>query len=161
MKILRIDKVLLIGLSLTSFISCGVTEMNPPDKIYLDNYLNNSSSNVRLELENLDGKVVNSIEIQMGQQLSLLSSLGLGFNGGEKPIQSYVDDLVNTGNVIIKLYVDEDLRVEWTLLSGDLEESIKSPFNYNSWKLELFEPPFNNDIVGKIVFTITDEDIGD
>nr|WP_298995142.1 hypothetical protein [uncultured Allomuricauda sp.] len=160
MRILGIDKVLLIGLSLVLFTGCRVTEMNPPDKIYLDNYLNNSGSNVRLELENVDAQVVNSIEIPIDQEMSLLSSSGLGFNGGEKPIESYVNDLINTGNAIVKLYVDEELRVEWTTPFGDLEENSKSPFNYNSWKLELFEPPFNNDIVGKIVFTITDEDIG-
>lgn len=150
-------KIIMIGLSPLLIVSCVVLEMDPPDKFYLDNYLNRTGSILTLTLENAESQVVNTIEIPIGQEVSLISNSG--FNGGEKPILNYVDALENTGNTKIKLYVDTNLKVEWKMPISDIPENINSPFNYNSWKLELFESPINNDVVGKIVFTISDEDI--
>ncbi|PCI31151.1 MAG: hypothetical protein COB60_12560, partial [Flavobacteriaceae bacterium] len=72
--------------------------------------------------------------------------------------KEYVGDLSYSNINRIELYVTDVLVKEWIAPSGSFGSEINSPFNYDSWEVETMKPTGKN-IIGKIVFTITDEDI--
>ena len=57
----------------------------------------------------------------------------------------------------VRLLVENNVIKEWTG-PRSYDDSIHSPFNCDSWVFEALEPDARN-VVGKMTFTITDEDL--
>jgi len=102
-------------------------------------------------------KIIKSFSIRQGKEEDGLYS-GREFSGGDEPIKGYVNDFERGDVSKIELYVADVLVKEWIAPSGNFGSEINSPYNYDSWRVETLKPTGKN-IVGKIVFTITDEDI--
>lgn len=152
--------IILIGLSILLLSGCVLTEMDPPEKNYLEKYFNSSNQDVTvkmLDVSNMD--VVASFSLTPGVEEDGLYQ-NRHFNGGEDPIKNYIDDLIRNNIQKIELYLGDILVKEWVPEpSGNYDIGINNPFNYDSWEFENIEPTGNN-VVGKIIFTITNEDIG-
>ena len=150
--------IILIGLSLLLLNGCILTEIDPPNKNYLEIYKNLSSEEVTIVMKNTNTSgIVKTFSISQGREEGGLYSENY-FNGGDSPIQEYLRNL-EIGNIErIELYVDNILVKEWTGPPNHYGSDTNSPFNYDSWVFEPIEP-YGNNIVGKIIFTITDEDI--
>ena len=150
--------IILIGLSLLLFSGCRLTDIDPPEKHYLERYLNSSIKEITIVLKNSNtSSIVKSFTISKGNEENGLYS-GIAFTGGDKPIENYVDNLSYASINKIELYVGNSLVKEWNGPSGNFGNSINSPFNYDSWSFKPIESTGNN-VVGKIIFTITNEDI--
>ena len=126
--------------------------------IFLISFLNAKNNNINLTNEE-------ELFLQNNQPLRLHNEAywpPYNFNENDTPkgfvIDSYFSILGSDDETRIELYVGNSLVKEWTPPSGYFGNSINSPFNYNSWKFESIEPTGNN-VVGKIIFTITNEDI--
>lgn len=155
--IVRLPNIL-IGLSILVFSGCRLTEIDPPEKYYFEKYLNSSNKEVTIVLKNSNtSSIAKSFTISKGNEENGLYS-GIAFTGGNKPIENYVDNLLYANINKIELYVEDLLVKEWGTPIGNFGSDINNPFNYDSWKLEELEATENN-VVGKIIFTITDHDI--
>ena len=149
--------IILIGLSPLLFSGCRLTEIDPPEKWAVVKFLNSSGEDVII-------KMINHPISYNGRDIiiNIDSMIEEGSNeyifGEKNAINSYFSILGSDDKTRIELYVGNSLVKEWTPPSGNFGNSINSPFNYNSWKFESIEPTGNN-VVGKIIFTITNEDI--
>lgn len=149
--------IILIGLSIFLFSSCILTEIDPPEKYYIERYLNSSNKEVTIVMKNTTtSEIVEISTISQGQESSL--HIDSDFNGGDTPIKGYVDDLLRGNINKIEIYVADVLVKEWGTPVGNFGSEINNPFNYDSWDFESIEPTGNN-VVGKIIFTITNDDL--
>jgi len=152
--------IILIGLSLLICFGCVLTEIDPPEKHYLEKYLNFSNETITIKMLDVSEMiVVKSFLLPSGDERSGLYQ-DLYFNGGDNPVKNYIDDLSRSNIKRIEIYLGDIMVKEWILEpSGNYGMGENNPFNYDSWVFEKIEPTGNN-IVGKITFTITNDDIG-
>ncbi|PRX57424.1 hypothetical protein [Flagellimonas meridianipacifica] len=153
MKILGIDKVILIGHSLVLFTGCGITEIDPPKELYFDIYQNSTNKDLFILLKNSNMEDINSLLLTAGEEGALKNS-EVAFVGGDDPVQEYIGDLISS-DFIIELYIDNGLVKTWT----PADTAIKSPFNRNSWQVQkptLLQSGLER---GRIFFTLENEDI--
>ncbi|PRX57425.1 hypothetical protein CLV81_1429 [Flagellimonas meridianipacifica] len=150
---------MLVGYSLLILVSCGITEIDPPEIQSVVKFLNNSDSDINVVLTNWplsgNGNTV-SLNISAKQEMG-----NNAFVFENDQVDEYFSIIEDSENMKIELIVSNQLVREWAPPVGSFGKEINNPFNKDSWRFESLSPPFNNDIVGKIVFTITDEDIGD
>lgn len=148
--------IILIGLSLFMFSGCGLTDIDPPEKRSVVKFLNSSNQNVTFKLINhpLSGND-NDIIINV---VSMSEEGNNEYVYEEKAIDEYFSIISSDSDIRIELYLENNIVKVWTPPSGSFGNDINSPFNYDSWKFESIKPTGNN-VVGKIVFTITNADI--
>ncbi len=147
-------QIILIGLSVIFLNGCALFSYDEPDELYLIEYSNFSKKDITLVLRNVTAEISESYTIKPGNIGGSNNGLPLGSN----PTKGYLDDL-DRSNVKIELYTeDEQLVKEWIGPPDNFGDSINSPFNYDSWKFESLTPDAKN-VVGKVTFTITDEDL--
>ena len=149
--------IILISLSLLLFSGCRLTEIDPPAKWAVVKFLNSSDEDVIVKMINHPISYNGSDIIINIDSMNEEGSSEYVF-GEKNAIDSYFSILGGNDKTRIELYAGNSLVKEWTPPSGNFGNSINSPFNYDSWKFESIEPTGNN-VVGKIIFTITNEDI--
>ncbi|PCI31154.1 MAG: hypothetical protein COB60_12575 [Flavobacteriaceae bacterium] len=133
--------------------------IDPGSKYYLEKYRNSSSKEVTIVMKNsTTSKIIRNFSIGQGKEEEGLYSEGSYFNGGDEPIIEYVSNLSYSNINRIEVYVADVLVKEWVTPSGNFGSEINSPFNYDSWEVETMKQS-EKYIEGKVVFTITDEDI--
>ena len=149
--------IILIGLSLLLFSGCILTEIDPPEKWAVVKFLNSSGEDVIIKMINHPISNNGSDIIINIDSMNEEGSNDYVF-GEKNAIDSYFSILGNDDKTRIELYVGNSLVKEWNGPSGNFGNSINSPFNYDSWSFKPIESTGNN-VVGKIIFTITNEDI--
>lgn len=157
-KLIMHGRIMLIGLSMGLYLSgCILFNIDPPNKNYIEKYRNSSNKEITIVMKKMTStEVIEISTISQGKESSL--HIDSYFNGGDTPINGYVDDLVRGEIKKIELYVEGLLVKEWVEPPGFFGDSINSPFNYDSWVFEALKPDDRN-VVGKITFTITDDDL--
>jgi len=148
--------IILIGLSLFLFTGCILFNIDPPMKWCTVNFLNASKHNIIVKMIN---------HPLSGDDTDILIPIESSSEEGTKefvyennPIEEYFSIIADNSDVKIEIYLGNIIIKQWNGSSGSFGDSINSPFNYDSWFFESMKPTGKN-IVGKIVFTITDEDI--
>ncbi len=147
-----------IGYSLLILVGCGVTEIDPSETQSVVRFLNNSDSDINIVLTNwpLSGNG-NTVSLNISAKQEMENN---AFVFENNLVDQYFSIIEDAENMKIELFVSNQLVREWTPPIGNFGNEMNNPFNKDSWKVESLPPPFKNDIVGKIVFTLTDEDIG-
>jgi len=149
--------VTLIGLSILLLSGCVLTEIDPPEKWAVVKILNSSNQDIIVKMIghplSADGS---DIVILIG---SMKEERSNKYVYEENAIDAFFSILGENDTARIEIHVGNALVKEWTGPSGNFGPDINSPFNYDSWEFENIEPTGNN-VVGKIIFTITNEDIG-
>lgn len=149
--------IILIGLSLLVFSGCILPVSDPPKEWAVVKFLNSSNEDIKIKMINHPISYNGSDIIINIDSMEEEGSNEYVF-GEKNAIDSYFSILGSDDKIRIELHVGNSLVEEWTPPSGSFGSSINSPFNYDSWKFEAIEPTGNN-VVGKITFTITDEDL--
>ena len=127
-----------------------------------------NNSNAFIEIVFLNNKLNNKNNPNVPEGNRYLAKDTLNIKPGQE-ITHYEFSGVNDEETLIlavDLYSDDTIRLfkndifvrEWIGPPGNFGDSINSPFNYDSWVLESLDSDAS-DIVGKITFTITDEDL--
>jgi hypothetical protein len=150
-KLITLGTITLIGLSSIMLTGCpgnplSIDELDESYEVYYDN----QSSEVIVIQES--SRLI-QLEIEAGFRKEYSFFVG-DSDGGQPPIQKYVDLIGDK----VTITVEGSIKKEWEKPAGSFGNNVNSPFNYDSWMLELLEPDANN-VVGKITFTITDDDL--
>ena len=148
--------IILIGLSLFLFTGCILFNIDPPMKWCTVNFLNASKHNIIVKMINHplsgdDTDILIPIESSKEER-----SKEFVYKNNAK--EEYFSIIADNSDVKIEIYIGNNIVKQWNDSSNNFGGSINSPFNYYSWRVETLKPTGKN-IVGKIVFTITDEDI--
>lgn len=153
-------QIILIGLSIILFSGCVLTEIDPPEKYYLEKYFNSSNQTVTIKMLDVSEMVVvKSFTLLSGDERSGIYQ-ELYFNGGDSPVKNYIDDLIRNDIQKIELYLGDILVKEWIPEpSGNYNLGENNPFNQASWIVQPVTAS-EGDFEGKILFTITSKDIG-
>ena len=153
-KLIQHGIIILIGLSVFLFQGCILTEIDPAEKWYFDIYRNTSSATLTIALKNMSNEEINKITLMSNEENSLIAK-DVAFNGGEKPVNEYINDLLDLEFVTIELFIHDGLVKKWTF--ENVEDN--NPYNINSWVVEKPTIQDNGLERGKIIFTITDKDL--
>ncbi|MDC6362336.1 MULTISPECIES: hypothetical protein [Flavobacteriaceae] len=148
--------IILIGLSFSSFNGCVFPEMDPPENRAIVRFLNTSDQEININMINHplsgDGSLIS---------INVVPNMEGGNNNfvyENNAIDSYFS-IIQNSDTKIQIIANGNLVKEWTGPIDHYGIAVNSPFNYDSWMFEKIEPTGNN-IVGKIIFTITNDDIG-
>ncbi|PCI31155.1 MAG: hypothetical protein COB60_12580 [Flavobacteriaceae bacterium] len=148
--------IILIGLSLFLLTGCILFNIDPPQKWCTVKFLNTSKHDIIVKMIN---------HPLSGDDTAILIPIESSREEGTKEfvyennaIEEYFSIIADNSDVKIEIYLGNIIVKQWNGSSGSFGDSINSPFNYDSWVFESIKPTGEN-IVGEIVFTITDEDI--
>lgn len=141
--------IILIGLNMF-LLSCGIFASDPPDSTYIETYENLTSQ--RIQLVFAGSTATDSFNIPANSDLK--SEVGFVHNG-DNPIEEFVKDLY-LSNVTVRMYSDNKLQKVWSGPAESLGDTINNPFNYDSWRLELYQDAQHE---GTIIFSITEDDL--
>ena len=154
-KLFKLGTIILTGLSLSLFSRCIPFETL--DLNYVDYYVNSSDYEVTIEMTiSKDSIVVRSIDIPPGEEREgLYGEEVSGFPGGDEPVLEYLHKINRFDPIFLS--VNDTVVREWGRLKEN-EMNINSPFNPDSWVVELYDSIIEG-IHGRITFTITNADI--
>tara|TARA_Y100001949_G_C15733172_1_gene220306 strand:- start:77 stop:508 length:432 start_codon:yes stop_codon:yes gene_type:complete len=126
------------------FNSCCCKE---PDleREYHVSYQNSTDQSVQLVIDR--GATADSFNITSGLSHLIDETY---MDNANSPINAYVD-ILSSDYAQVKLYANNALQQTWQGPGRDLEDSVNTPFNYNSWQ--------TNSGNSKITFSIKQEDI--
>ncbi len=148
-------RIILIGLSFWSISGCVFPEMDPPENRAIVKFLNTSNQEIEIHMIN---------HPLSGDGSLILINLSPDMEGGNNnfvyendAINSYFS-IIQNSDTKIQIIKNGSLVKEWTGPIGHFGIELNSPFNYDSWMFEKIEPIGNN-IIGKIIFIIREEDI--
>ncbi|AEM70148.1 hypothetical protein Murru_1104 [Allomuricauda ruestringensis DSM 13258] len=148
---------ILIGLSIFLFSGCILTEMDPPEKWAVVKFLNSSNQDIVVKMI---GHPLSADGSDIVIHIDAMKEEGSNkYVYGENAIDAFFSIIGENNTARIEVHIGNDLVKEWTGLAENFGPDVNSPFNYDSWQFQKIEPTGNN-IVGKIIFTITNEDIG-
>ncbi|WP_148261482.1 hypothetical protein [Flagellimonas ruestringensis] len=160
---------ILIGLSL---LSC-----DPEESFYIDFYQrvfeNTTNVDVSIVYHSLDstGEKLDTLRLKANSKMaanftSSVSSDGVKDGNSkliiERNVGIYYDHINDYGK--FELFVGNELKKEWIGPPEYLGGGINNPYNYDSWSIIKYDKPIrdgDNFIYGEIVFTVSNEDIGD
>lgn len=149
--------ITLIGLNLLT--GCNIFGWTPPEEWFEEVYRNQSSKKVFITLV-IKGKSKDYTEkvVINADTEQLLRRFPLSETGGEgkKIINQRVQNTSPLYKKIIVKNSEGNVLKEWEGIAPDyLGQDVNSPFNYDSW---VYKPLNSSNSIGKIIFTITDED---
>jgi len=148
-QLTQLSLIIMIGLN-SMMTGCGLFGWDPPNRIYLESYENQTNQSIQLVF--IGNVAKDSFNIDANS--TFRTKVGFVHNGNS-PINEFIDDLY-ASDIIIRLYSNNQLHNEWSGPAGNFGDTINDPFNYDSWELELYQDENHE---GTIIFTITEEDI--
>ncbi|WP_320002675.1 hypothetical protein [Shiella aurantiaca] len=158
-KWMRHLPIILIGLISTFiFQGCNLFMFDPPTEWHRVEFENLSSHEIKLTFKANEGK--NTIihwedSFYIGSMVSYSVFNLVGDEAEKATIEKASNEFKD---VIITLYIGSDSVKSWKGSSDYFEDTINSPFNYNSWEIRSV-PKNPQNIVGAVTFTISDEDL--
>ena len=148
--------IILIGLSNILFSGCRLTEIDPPEKKAFVKFSNSSNKKITLKLINhpLSGNN-NEIIIDINSKEEEGDNI---YVFEENAIKEYFSIIESDNDTKIEIFIDDNIVKVWENNSENLTKVKNNPFNENSWEFQPLKQK-NNNVVGKIIFTITEEDL--
>ncbi|PRX57426.1 hypothetical protein [Flagellimonas meridianipacifica] len=185
MKILGIDKVLtfpflrcfvwMIGVS--SILSCDPEE-SFEDNIYQRVFRNATDEEIKLVYRSFgtngpdNGNTIIADTLVLPPNTKKKDFFEQRYSSDgvkEDDFQTVIETNISIYNTVaevprFELYIGNDFIREWSGVADYLGSEVNSPYNFDSWEIfkfkEIVNPSFGLFVYGEIVFTITDEDIG-
>lgn len=133
----------------------GKTLKDTTEITITDYYVNSSDYEVTIEMIILkDSIVVKSFNIPPGEEREGLYE-GFKFSGGDEPASEYLYKINRFDPIFLS--VNDTVVREWGRLKEN-EMNINSPFNPDSWVVELYDSIIEG-VHGRMTFTMTNADI--
>ncbi|MEX0360777.1 MAG: hypothetical protein AB3N10_07280, partial [Allomuricauda sp.] len=153
-KLMKHLLIILTGLNAIFFTGCILTEIDEHEDAYYDIYRNSSDNDLTIHLIDDSLQIVHTLFLESDAEGALIAN-EIGFNGGDNAIAEYIDILINANFQIMEIRSEGELIKSW--ISSDV--SMNSPYNPNSWEEETPKVLENGLERGRIIFTITNEDL--
>ena len=154
-KLTMRGRIILIGLSTSLYLSGScIFLMDPPDKLYQENFKNISDAEIQIVFIS-NSKIVENDTIVISPNKTKKRG---EFVADDQPIMKNASDFDFFDYTIKLILEDDEIKQEWLGPAGSFGDHINSPFNHDSWLFEALNPDERN-VVGKITFTITDDDL--
>ena len=173
-KLIQRGIIILIGLSL---MSCDPAE-SFQDHLYKRVFKNDSNKEIKLVYHNFgssgtdngDTVVTDTLVLTPNSKRQDFFEQGYSSEGvKEDNLTLVIERNVKVYNTTIlgfpkfQLLVNSQLKKEWKGIAEYLDESVNTPYNFNSWEVlkynETLNPRNNEFVYGEIIFTITDKDL--
>jgi hypothetical protein len=144
--------IILIGLSLIILTACPFRG-DAPDEHYNQDFANTSNEEISLIFNSVRNKGLNdTLIIEPNQRETRIVFVATEKEAVENAVYHLDYDDYN-----VSIYINGELKKSWEGPPAYKGDSINSPFNYDSWELELNGSDSQNK--GAVVFTISNSDI--
>jgi hypothetical protein len=156
-KLITHGTITLIGLSCILLTGCpgNPFAIDPPpeeSKFFLEEFFNSTSADIELVL------LGDTIAIESNDSIAHSEFATTTLMDNKIILDDWFTGYSETQNNSISLLMDGQLKKNWKGIMESQGLMINSPFNYDSWIITSWNPDANN-VVGKITFTITDDDL--